>query len=100
MVEGVLHREHPAPRLADDGISVGDAEVPTELAELVLEQLGCPEVGGRIGQKLALAAAELVVEHAGAAEPAQVRNRLTVVARSTLAAAADDEGVRWRARIE
>ena len=100
MVEGVVHREHPAPRLADDRVPVGDAEVPGELGELVLEQPGCPEVGGRVGQELALAAAELVVEDAGAAEPAQVGDRLAVVVRGTGAAVADDDGRLRCARVE
>ena len=100
MVERVLHREHPAPRLADDRVPVGDAEVPRELGELVLEELRRPEVGGRVGQELALAAAELVVEDAGAAGPAQVGDRLAVVVRGAGAAVADHDGRQRRARVE
>ena len=100
MIERVLHREHRAPRLADDRVAVGDGEVPGELGELVLEQPGCPEVDGRVGQELALAAAELVVEDAGAAEPAQVGDRLAVVVRGARDTVADDDGRLRCARVE
>ena len=62
-----------------------------QLDELVLEELRRPELGRRVGQVLALAAAELVVEDAGAAEPAQVGDRLAVVVRRARAAVADHD---------
>jgi len=64
MVDGVVHCQHPAPRLADDRVPVRDAEVPDQLGEFVLEQPGRPEVGGCIRQELALSAAELVIKDA------------------------------------
>ena len=39
MVEGVLHRQHPAPGLPDDRVPAIDAQMPRELHELVLEEL-------------------------------------------------------------
>src|SRR5207244_11090757 len=71
-----------------------------ELGELVFEELRCPEVGGRVGQELALPATELVVEDAGAAEPVQVGDRLAVVVRGAVAAVTDDDGHLRRARVE
>ena len=92
MLERVFHREHPAPRLADDGMPVVDAEVPCQRDELVLEELRRPELGRRVGQVLAPAATELVVEDARAAVPAQVGDRLDVVVRRAGTAVADDDG--------
>ena len=64
MIERVLHREHPAPRLADDRVAVGDPEVTRQLTKLVLEELRRPEVRGGVRKMLALAAADLVVQDA------------------------------------
>src|SRR2546426_10877876 len=98
MVERMLHREHAAPRLADHGVPVGDADMERELCELVLEELRRPELRRRVGKVAALAAADLVVEHAPAPEPAQLRDRLRVVMRRARAAVTDDD--RRRAGIE
>ena len=68
--------------------------------ELVLEELRRPEVGGRVGEMLAPAAAELVVEDAAAAGPGEIGDRLAVVVRRAGAAVADDDGVSVRPRIE
>ena len=63
VVQGVLHREHPAPGLADHRVARGHPEVLGQRDQLVLEQLRGPELGGRVRQVLAQPAAELVVEH-------------------------------------
>jgi len=98
MVQRMLHREHAAPRLADHRIPVSDAELPRQLDELVLEELRRPELGRSVGEVRALTAADLVVEHAPSAEPAQLRDRLRVIVRSAGAAVADDH--RRRTGIE
>ena len=72
--------------------------MPGQRRQLVLEQLRRPEVRGRVGQQIALAATELVVEHARAAESAQIGDRLAVVVRSARAAMADDDRRLRRAR--
>src|SRR4051812_17899108 len=91
MIERVLHREHAAPRLADDGVPLVDAEMARQRDELVLEELRRPEVGRRIGQVLAVATAELVVEDARAAVATEIGNRLDVVVRRAGAAVADHD---------
>ena len=100
VVERVLHREHPAPGLPDHGVPAGDAELRGQLDQLVLEELRRPELGGRVGQVLALAAADLVVEDAGAAVPAQLGDRLAVVVCGSGATVADDDRRLRRVRIE
>src|SRR6478609_2668265 len=68
-----------------------DPEVPCQRRELVLEELWRPELSGRLWKVLALPAAELVVEHTGAPEPAQVGDRLDVVVGRARAAVADHD---------
>ena len=55
MVERVVHREHPAPRLPEHVVAPGDPEVLDERRELVLEELGRPERGVGVGQVVAVA---------------------------------------------
>ena len=64
---------------------------PRELDELVLEELRRPEVGRRVGQVLALAAAELVVEDAA-------RGRTGSGRRSARSSRAPRRGRRGRSR--
>src|SRR6266545_3174121 len=66
----------------------------------VLEELRRPELRRRIRKVFALPAAELVVEDARAAEPAQVRDRLDVVVGGAGTAVADDHGREGRAAVE
>ena len=91
MIERVLHREHPAPRLADDRITVGDPEVTRQLIQLVLEELRRPEVRRSVRKMLALAAPDLVVQDTRPAEAVEVGDRLAVVVRRPRAAVTDDD---------
>src|SRR5215213_7812167 len=92
MVERVFHREDAAPGLADNRMAILNPEVARQRGELVLEELRRPELGGRIRQMLALAAAELVVENTPAVVAGEVGDRLDVVVGRTRAAVADDDG--------
>jgi hypothetical protein len=100
VVERVVHRQHPAPGLPDHVIAPGDPELIDERPELVLEELGGPERRVGVGQVIALAVAELVVEDARAPGAVQLGDRLDVVVRRARAAVADhDRGVQ-RVRVE
>src|SRR5205823_2416380 len=65
--ECVFLCEAAAPRLAEHVVSVGDAQLVDERAQLAHEQVDGPELGSPIGQVGAAAIAELVVEHDDAA---------------------------------
>src|SRR6266849_2918664 len=69
-----------------------------ELSKLVLEELRRPELRRRFRKMPALAAADLVVEHAPPSEPAQLRYRLRVVMPRPRAPVTDDD--RRRTGIE
>src|SRR5262245_2131495 len=77
-----------------------DSQMVGEPREFVLEELRLPELGRRIRQMRALSATELVVENAGAPEPAQFRDRLNVVMCGARPAVADHDRRLLRAGIE
>jgi hypothetical protein len=87
-----LGAQHAAPGLAEQVILV-DAQCFADRVELLDEQGGCPEVGGRIGQMGAVAATDLVVVDDGAAgfvgEFGEVAN---VVVRHARSAVQDEKG--------
>src|SRR5690349_412635 len=88
----MLHPEHPAPRLPDDRVPVVYSEMTRQVDQLVLEQLNRPEVRRRVGEVRRVPAADLVVQHAAAPVPRELRDRLAVVVRSARAAVADHDG--------
>ena len=85
-VEGVLEREHAAPRLAEQQVAIIDAEGLEQAGQLALEQLHRPELGRRVAQMVAAPVAELVVEHDRPARVAERQQRLEVVVRAAGAA--------------
>ena len=82
----MLHREHPAPRLADHVVCV-QAELGHERVELAQEEVHRPEVLTDIEPARGAPVADLVVEHAWAV---QRGDRLDVVVCRSRPAVADD----------
>ena len=100
MIERVLHREHPTPRLTDHDVPRFDAQVACQPYQFVLEQLWLPEVDGRVRQVRALAATQLVVQNTRAPEAAQIGDGLAVVVRGPGPTVADHDGRILGSRIE
>ena len=94
VLERVQHGEHAAPGLPDHVVGGADAELGDERVQLALEQLGRPELGGRVGQVLGVAVSELVVEDARASRVRERRHRLEVVVGRARPPVAEDRGRR------